>query len=202
MLPIWMIISLFDVLVWILPIFKQYRTDYFLFFLVLGISDVIAVILAFVFHLQTVNIYPVTTLLLMVVLLNNRKSTVVLLLVITGYFLTIIFGKIHYMTIYVINAILVFIVLLLLIRELYNKIVTRRILNWFLFVLVIYFTSNVVKILAFLINPSSPGLIQMIVTTFLQIGFGIFFCFATVENTNWKLKPKLPEHRIDNNELG
>ncbi|MFH1195203.1 MAG: hypothetical protein V1720_05795 [bacterium] len=77
-----------------------------------------------------------------------------------------------------------------------------KVLNWFLLSLTVYFSMNVLKALSFLIHPSSPGLLQYLITTFLQLAFGIFFCFATVENTNWKLKPKLLENRIDKNELG
>lgn len=188
MFPIWLIMNIFSTLIWQLPPIRQYKTQYFFFFLVLALGDLSAAVLVLAFHISSFFIYPVSFLLLITTFINNRKIKTALLLLIVPFWVLMALIKIPYTVLYLILISQLLIIILYVVREFYKRIILHRTLNWFLLFLLIYLISNVLKTLAFIINT-----MPIEVSSFLQIMFGILFCFITVDNSNWKIKP--PETR-------
>jgi hypothetical protein len=185
----------FSILIWLLPPFRQLKGGYFLYFLILGYSDPLALFLGWIFQLNVEYIQLITAFLLTISILfyNNNLNlkwiaALLLLLMLSvwkvgvdkRYFYFIIFHIIIYLQILIPS-----------IKEFYLK---QRI-NIYFTVLLIYELTTILKFVAVAYN-YFPGIYLFYISVVFELVIGIFFIFYNLQNSPLiKLPARLTEDK-------
>ena len=178
-----------SMIVWAIIPFRQYKTEYFIFFLILAISDPIVLTIYSVVHLNPLRIYPMLILLATFSLIqfNTIKKNLFLVILIT--FLSTYASieasfKILKIILLVIHIAMFFIILKKVIIEAYQN---DRI-KIFYFVFCIYITSLIMKYLISIVDIKT-GMTYFYLTSAFEILIGIYFIIYNVKNSpSLKLK--------------
>ena len=185
-----LLIQSLSILIWILPPVRQYKTPYFLFFVVLALSDPIIYSIYYTLGIQSFKFYPIMTFLLIISISNINKKR---LWIISAVFILIISYTIQSETLllYIFCTIIFSIVLFLIIYQLIQLLMQKRILNLFLCLLLFYALLNMLKLIALSLNLYQHGAISYYLGTFIQIFFGILFSFITINTKSFSISSKL-----------
>jgi len=170
------LISFFQAFVWLLPIFKQWKSaEYKYYFLILGIQDVIVDLIFFSFGIGSFNQYIVWAIILLISFLPlfNTIKRVALLILICLPFIAVA-RYLPYRTANLIILIQYSFVFLILLRKFVTYFTNNHVILLFHLVLIIQMFSNVLKLFVMLAGVKT-GLTYYMTTTFIQIFFAIYF---------------------------
>ena len=164
-----------SIVVWLFPPIRQYKTRYFWFFLTLGLADPVCTVLSNSFQIIVYQLYIPLTILFFFSVIEYKKITIYKVLF---YFAIVGMGCFSFFHVweygvFFFSAVL-FLVLVVLIRQSFQFVVERGSINIFHVVLVFYQALNVFKSSALLLN-FSTGVWFFFISTALQIFIGIFF---------------------------
>lgn len=183
-MPIPIIILYLSILAWIFPIFRQYRCNIFYFFLLLGISDPLAILYLKTFHSSPVYIAVIMApLLFYTVKIDRQKKFTITPLEISVFILTAVL----LFAISNLDIIMLIIHTLVLIRIIFKILIElhhKQIINIFHLVLAFYMTTSVASLIIFL-----NGDHQAIILFYINLAFQILiaFFFATFREDHPKL---------------
>jgi hypothetical protein len=174
-----LILIYISIILWIFPIIKQYKTEYFLFFLILAIADPIKLLLYLFFHLGSQRFSWITALFLITSLITKARTKLTLftvsLIAITISFLY----KIDITVMMLISCLLHIVILGIIILNLFNRFVITETLNLFLCLLILYESLNVMKYLAYL-SSYDAGAFSWFVGGVSQYLFALLFTFINI----------------------
>ncbi|MEW6004422.1 MAG: hypothetical protein AB1695_03820 [Stygiobacter sp.] len=171
------------IVAWLLPPLKQYKDDLFFYFLVLALTDPIAIIIGKLMHFSPYLFYNFSSVVLLYSLSNfknlNKKSiSLFFILIIIGYLASQSPSKFTFYYIILIN----FIILLKLMVRTLLFVINSSLINIFHMILILYQTASILKVLSLVENFSS-GIYYFALTNIFQILIAIFF---TIFNENDK----------------
>ena len=185
----------FSILVWLLPPFRQLKGGYFLYFLILGYSDPLALFLGWIFKLNLEYTHLVIAFLLTITVLfyNNNLNlkwigSLFLLLILSilkvgvenRYFYFVIFHIIIYLQILIPS-----------IKEFYLK----HQINLYFTVLLIYELTTILKFVAVIYNYFS-GVYLFYLSAVFEMFIALFFIFYNLQNSpHIKLPVRLTEEK-------
>lgn len=176
------LIPFFSMLIWLMPPIRQYKTQYFTFFVILAFTDPIIFSVYKIFGIQTLKFYPIITFLLVISLSNIKRK--ILWLATSGVIIILTYiNRNDTVNLYYLCIVLLFIILFLIISKLMLMIIQHKILNVFLSLLLLYSLINVLKFIAVALD-LYQGSISFILASFTQIFFGISFSFITINTKN------------------
>lgn len=171
-----------SIFIWVLIPIRQFRTRFFLFFLILGLLDLSSLILLYVFNSKAEIFYLIGTAILLYPFLTDLKNVyrfgVVAVLIVSAFIIfyyTNINPILFQMVIHI--AILIYFLKVLILYYGLN----RKILLFHLFLLAYEF-SLILKFFVYW-HEFNLGLIYFYLTTIFQILIGIFFLFINEKNS-------------------
>jgi len=174
---------------WLFPPFKQYKTDFFYFFLILALSDPLKLGTHYFLYNLHINIYVLSlafAFLLISSLVSSRKQKYffIILSILTTVIAFIYSSRSKSVLILLIAAhlIIVFILVFFLIKHIEKN----KAINLFLILLVTYEFINVVKLIAGLLS-GEQGVISFYMASFAQLFFGISFSFISIKTKDFLL---------------
>lgn len=182
-------IQYLSILIWLLPPIRQYKTQYFTFFLILALFDPILYSVYLSFGIHPLKFYPIMTFLLIISLSNIRKQFLWIATSLVILMLTYVYQN-DTERLYYLCLILYSIVLYQIINKLMQIIIQKRVLNLFLSLLLFYALINELKFIAIALD-LYQGAMSYYLATFTQIFFGIIFSFITITTKNYPLSSKL-----------
>jgi hypothetical protein len=183
----WIIIGI-STIIWILPLFKQYRTEYFYFFLVLSLSDVVVIPVSILFYITPQIIYPILGAFLVLSLLEINRIKIALLFLITG--LTIFLcWKFNIRLLHILYSLYNFAILLIILYQFMQHLLAKNVVSIFFVFLIAYEFSLVLKNIVIFTNLVEGAALFYVTTTF-EIIFGIIFAFVNVNTKVYKLPVK------------
>ncbi|MCL4548069.1 MAG: hypothetical protein M1495_05830 [Bacteroidetes bacterium] len=179
------VISIISIIVWLFPAIKQYKTDYFYFFLVLAVADPVVLLLGFVLRLTA----PFTAPFLMLMQIGSLRPKKLLWLPFALIFLLIFvwFIKESNNALHLTGSIGHLIIFMMIISRLIDQLSSRQLLSGFLVLLSTYELINVLKVLI-VITDLMNGITQFYIASFFQILFGIVFCFISIKSSRFDIK--------------
>ena len=172
------VIGLISTIFWLLPPFRQYKSQYFLYFLVLALSDPVALLCMEVLRWSPNMIYPFTGLILFYTIgfsfLNIRRLWIIHLSLILAFTLSLFYVD---NILYVVLA-LHFLILFKFVRSILFMIFNNKLFNTFYLALSFYELSIVVNLSVFL-SGSNLHIVMYYITLAFQILLAIFFTIFT-----------------------
>jgi hypothetical protein len=183
------IITIISIILWVLPLYKQYKTSYFVYFLILSLADPVKIFMILVFRLGPDRFTWEIVLLLLVSLIQNKKIKWVLTgISIIGLVLSLFYKFDKNTLLYLTFAIHIIIwgnMILLLLK----RMVEFQSLNLFLSLLVLYELITIFRYLAIILNNESGGLSNYI-GGICQFLFAILFTFININTKDFAFLPK------------
>lgn len=170
---------------WLLPPFKQYGTEYFYFFVVLAAADPIMVSAYYILRIQPQIIAPFTLLILIASM--RLKKLLWLPFAFVFLFILIWFSRESKIALPLINSFCHFVVFMMIISRLIDQLSKRQLLSGFLVLLSVYELINVLKTII-VITDILNGLTQFYIASFFQILFGLLFSFISVKSSRLDFK--------------
>ena len=171
-----------SILIWLLPPFKQYKGGYFLYFLILGYSDPLALTFLKLFKIQTIYTHLIIYLLLTISILFYTKNLKIkwLIPLITLCILSILAGNrnFRYFSLIVFNILIFLQILIPSTKEFYLK---QRI-NIYYSILLLYELMIILQYTAFAFNYTS-GVYFFYLSLAFEMLIGLFFIFYNLENS-------------------
>ncbi|MCU7497296.1 MAG: hypothetical protein HF314_12225 [Ignavibacteria bacterium] len=171
-------------LVWIFPPIRQYRGNFFYFFLILAFCDIIAPVAQGVFHYNPsiVYIFGSYFLILSIVGINLQKPNILSAAV--GFLITFLLVYSSWLDLIWIIVIIHLVIVCLIIKSVLAQFIIEHKAGIFHILLILYELTIIFKFL-FLILEESTGYLFFYSTTFVQIAFGIaFMIFSDFEKAS------------------
>lgn len=166
---------------WIFPIFRQYKSNLFFFFLILGISDPLTIFALKVFHLHPGILFTIIApILFYCINIDRQKKISINSIEIFVFLLTLVL----LLTVSNNDVIMLIIHTLILIRVLYKILIElhhKQIVNVFHVVLAFYMTTSVASLLIYL-NGDHKAIILFYINLAFQILIAIFFSIYREDN--------------------
>jgi len=166
---------------WIFPIFRQYKSNLFYFFLFLGISDPLTIFLFHVFHISPGIIFVIfAPILFYTINIDRQKKFSINSIEIFVFLLTLIL----FFTVPNNDVIMLVIYTMILIRVLYKILIElhhKQIVNIFHIVLAFYMTTSVASLLIYL-NGDHQAIILFYINLAFQILIAVFFSIFSEDN--------------------
>lgn len=173
-------------LVWALALFKQYRTNYFNYFLLNALSDPITRLLYLGFHLWPLSFYP-TFIVLKNFSLTNRFKLPLILTACLLVLPTSLFLGSNIFWLYLLCLFLTLLIFFTLVNKLIEHINQTRSFSLFLIMLIFYQLISLIKYAAILLD-LYKGSISFYLAGFSQIFLGICFIFVNINTKNFPIK--------------
>ncbi len=175
------IIMYISIVAWLFPPIKQYKQSMFSFFLILALTDPLAIIIGKFLEFPPHIFYNFSCVILLFSLnnfkdLNKKSILLIILLLIIGFMSSQSPSKFTFYYIILINFIILF---KFLIRTLLF-VMNNSLINIFHMILILYQTTIILKVLSVVENFSS-GVYYFALTNIFQIVIAIFF---TIFNEN------------------
>ncbi len=170
-------------LIWLLPPFRQYRTYYFGYFLILAISDPVKIFFLNSFSIPPQIFSSFFSLMLVSAIIKMERRLIIFVLSFLLLFFILAFN-VESKLVLVINASIHIWILMLIISKLIDAVVETKTLNLFLILLVIYEFMAILKNLVVVFD-LTHGTLQFYVTTIVQIIFGLVFTFINYNNSKF-----------------
>jgi len=170
------IITILQAIIWVLPIFRQWKSpDFKQFFFIMGIQDIVVICSILLFKIGAYQHYVVwaTILLLSFLPFFNTGKRIALLIFICLPFIAVT----KYLPDKTANTIILLqysFVFLILMRKFVTYFNKNHIILLFHLALIFYIFSNVLK-LFLMLGDVKTGLAYFMTTTFIQIFFAIYF---------------------------
>lgn len=181
-MKIHILIWYFSFLIWLIPPIRQYKTQYFTFFVILALFDPILFSIYKIFGIQTLKFYPIMTFLIIISLSKIKKKflcfAISIIIILLSYSNQNDPVKLYYFCIILLTAILFQIV-----NKLMQIIFQQSVLNLFLSLLLVYALINELKFIAIALN-LYQGIMSFYLASFTQLFFGISFSFITINTKN------------------
>ena len=175
-----------SIFVWLFPPIKQYKTKYFLFFIIMAGAGTGATVLGKLTGTKANTFYPAIYLFLLYALSVHKHRQFILAAAVVSImvFLVIKPGDTWLMGIpMVINIAMLIIVLSRIVADLTE----RQELNLFKTLLFVYIAIDTVKLFDYAVMVT-PGYRYYMLGVAAQIPFGIAFCFVNVNTKIFKLR--------------
>lgn len=163
-------------IVWLFPAIRQFRGRYFLFFLVLALSDPINLLITWEFHIKILVLPVIITyvLFLSVISIEYLKKNFPILFVFFLVLMTPPFLSSKVNIIYT-QLVLVFtLILMTILKTLITAYVEQKKLNLFYVVLIFYLLTLILKYFNLLLG-FADAYAFFIITSIAQFAFGLFF---------------------------
>lgn len=171
-----------ELIVWALPPLKQFKGGYFLFFLVIAVSPFASVLGFYLLKLIPFTIYVISSFIMLVILQYNYSGKIKLLIIALIFPVCFIIysNKLNYdlISIIILHSLIIIYIIYFLLKSLYKK----SSLNLFYFILIIYESSVMLKMIAFLTN-NQTGKLYFSITSIFELLMGIYFIFFNIENS-------------------
>lgn len=171
---------------WLFPPFKNRKTDYFIYFLLLAIADPIRLLFRYVFNYQDSSFSLVIVILLVVALLKNKKAQIILMtlsLLISASMLLLKAPPICYFYISTISSITIFFIIIMRFAVYLTQ---NNAINLFLCTLLFYVSITVFRKLSVIFN-LELGAINYTIGLIYQVLFAIAFTFINYNTKDFKL---------------
>lgn len=184
------ILFFISIIVWLFPPIRQRRNRYFIFFLLLAISDPISILMNKL-NLSYYNIqyHTLMTFFLFVSLLhkniiqNNKFKLIIVGVIILMLGLLVSDTKLFY-SVYILFYCIIF---LMFLKEFITKFIFDRIIHVFSIILMLYVLTNIFKVFNLLLSyVDATGF--FFVTTIFQITMGLFFSIFREDKARIVLK--------------
>ena len=178
-------ISIISIVIWLFPLIRQYKTEYFYFFLVLAIADPLMFAIVLIWKITA----QITAPFFLLILSGSLRPKKLLWLPFALIFLLIFVWFIKESN----NALLLtatvghLSVFMMIISRLIDQLSSRQLLSGFLVLLSTYELINVLKVLI-VITDLMNGITQFYIASFFQILFGIVFCFISIKSSRFDIK--------------
>ena len=178
-------ISIISIVIWLFPLIKQYKTEYFYFFLVLAIADPLMFAIVLIWKITA----QITAPFFLLILSGSLRPKKLLWLPFALIFLFIFVWFIKESN----NALLLtgsighLIIFMMIISRLIDQLNKRQLLSGFLVLLSIYELINVLKVLI-MVTDLLHGITQFYIASFFQILFGLLFSFISVKSSRFDIK--------------
>ncbi|MEW5844224.1 MAG: hypothetical protein AB1775_13270 [Bacteroidota bacterium] len=171
--------------IWLFTPIRQYKTDYFYFFLVLAVADPLMMSFGFILRLTAQITAPFFLLVLIVSL--HPKKLLWLPFAFVFLFIFVWFTKESINALRLTSSIGHLIIFMMIISRLIDQLSSRQLLSGFLVLLSTYELINVLKVLI-VITDLMNGITQFYIASFFQILFGIVFCFISIKSSRFDIK--------------
>ena len=183
-------ISHASALIWLFILLKQYKKEFFVLFLLLNLSTVIAFIMWFVFRYNT-NAPMIFFALLIILELTKKnfpgtKSKILFVTASLAVSLFFLFADLPLTSMSVI-IIVCLVITVLFIRKIVLSLAHKAELNFIHLLLLLYFLTVLFKLNNALLG-SGFGMYYFLIFEILHILFGISFCFVTEETKVFRVK--------------
>jgi len=190
MIALFLTVSILSQVFWLFPAVRQFKTDLFFYFLILAIMDPLVNVARLSPIAIIYNTYVILSflILLMFIYINMKKiyffvaAFLSLVLVIFSFYLGITYC-------YDLLIISHTCILFFLIRRALFFVAANRKVNIFQLVLILYETSIIMKLLAFLTN-AEVGQLYFLITTIFEIFIAVFFIIFKEDNQKLLLSIK------------
>ena len=180
------IIFYLTTIIWLFPIFKQYRTPYFYTFLFYGLNSFANIIAPKIIPVKGQLINPIFTMLIIYSLFNKSRKNLIWILFFTVILIAVEFYIQDRFTL-LINALLHAIILFIILSQFIKYITEENIINLFLVLFIIYEITHVLKNLV-VFSDYINGIVLFYITTFFQLFFGILFTFININTKKYSLE--------------
>ena len=173
-----------SIIIWLIPPIRQRKGKYFVFFLILALSDLINLSITLIFNKNLSGfIFSISTFLLIISLFERTtiiKSRLPIVLILIAILVAnvLITEPNFYYTIIIINY---FIMAFIILKKFIVTYVDTRIMNIFLVVLLFYLSTTLLKLFNIIIG-FADATAFFIITTIVQIAFGLFFSIFRENN--------------------
>ena len=172
-------------IVWLFPAIKQYKTDYFYFFLVLAIAEPLVLSFLFIWKLTPQITAPFFLLFLAGSL--RPKKLLRLPFALIFLFIFVWFIKESNNALLLTGSIGHLIIFMIIISMLIDQLNKRQLLSGFLVLLSIYELINVLKVLI-VVTDLLHGSTQFYIASFFQILFVLLFSFISIKSSRLDFK--------------
>ena len=177
------IVAIFSILIWLFPPVRQYKTEYFLFFLILAVADPVMLLLTKFLLFQVTRTNLIITYLLILSLLNRnrvKKNWIIALI-----FLLVLLTAAIDLTledVYRIKIILSSIILFIILKDSLLDFNKKHTIQLFYLVFILYEITIIIKFI-FAATRTHTGTVYFYTTGFFEIFIGLFFCFFNKKNS-------------------
>jgi len=182
MITVLYVILYTSIVTWAFPPFRQHKTKYFYFFLILALSDPIHITLGRLLGVNRSYYYLSVTLLLVLSLIEFKVKKQILL----GSFfvLIIIFTSLMGDTKvgYAVFVACQVVILIFFLRDLFIDIRENENINLFYIVMILYIVSIIIKMVFYIVYQST-GYLYLFITNIFQLLIGIYFICYNVNNS-------------------
>ena len=179
-----------SMIVWILPLFRQYKTRLFYYFLILGLADPVAIVFFYLFNIDTLFIHSIVGILLFYFVDFERKTILkdrVINLVIIAGFITALFTLSNLILLIIICH---FLILLKFIKHIIIGLYEQGEVNTFYLILVFYELTILVNLIA-IIGKTDLGYLLHYLTVLFDVLVAVFFTILRSDSKRlvFSLKP-------------
>jgi len=171
----------FSIIVWLLPPFRQLKGGYFLYFLILGYSDPLVLLLGWTFKLNVEYTHLITAFLLTISILYYNKNlnlkwiAALLLLIMLSFWKVGVENRYFYFIIF--HIIILIQILIPSVKEFYQA---HRI-NIYFSVLLVYELTTILKFVDVIYNYYS-GVYLFYISAVFGMFIALFFIFFNLQN--------------------
>jgi len=174
---------------WLFPIFRQYKGNYFLYFLILGLSDPIAMLCVAVLNVQPTLIHSVAAIFLYYSIDTVKREFRRLWLLNLIIVVTFVIALLMLSNPLFLVLILHFLILLIFIKKLMLKLYQSGEFNWFYLALIFYEITVILKVIVF-ISGTDVGILYFYLTLAFQFLVAIFFTIFREESPLLRMRLK------------
>lgn len=176
-----------SILFWLFPVIRHYKGNYFIYFLILALSDPLAIACVAVFKIQPTVIHAIAAICLFYSIDTVRHEFIRLwmlnLIIIITFIILLLLQSIPLFLILIFH----FLVLYVFIKKLMIKLYQFGELNWFYMVLIFYEITALVKLIV-LISGAEIGIVYYFLTVTFQFLIAIFFTIFREESSFLRLR--------------
>ena len=172
-----------SILVWFCPPFRQRKTEYFLFFLILAVADPINVLINIITSIKTIQVSVIITYALVISLIERnwvKKNSLIIIL--TLFLLLAAAFTLPIEVIYAIKILLSIIVLFIILKKALLYFNKTQTINLFFLVFILYEITIIIKYI-YGASGTKTGIIYFYIISFFEFFIGLFFVLYNKENS-------------------
>jgi hypothetical protein len=179
-----LIVYYISIFIWLFPPFRNYKTKYFYFFLVLALADPVTLFANIVFNINPARIFilAATFQFISVLQFNSSNIPVKYVKIFLVLFSLVSFIFLDVNLLWIMTALLLYLVLIIILRDFILDIKSGEQINFFFFVLSLYILSVSLKMVSYIAS-IDLGPVYFNLTTAFQILIGIYFTFFNINNS-------------------
>jgi hypothetical protein len=166
---------------WLVPVFRQYKGNYFFFFLILALADPFAFLCVAVFNIQPALIHAIAAIGLFYSLDTIRQDFWRLWLLNLIIVVTFVIALLLQTNPLFLILIFHFLILIIFIKKVMLKLYQSGEFNWFYLILIFYEITAMVKLIVF-ISGADIGILYLYFTVAFQFLIAIFFSIFREES--------------------